>query len=1080
MPPEPSSAPPAQAPGKPATTTPGAAARLPGWWWRLRLRDVVVFTLPLALLGAYVFGSAIGDFRLLNQYDDWWSRAAHVPRLGWNRVKAMVTLPRRLQLEHRLAPEAEDAATFRLRVDRTRFWALSNGMPATRGEWLEAELVRGSELHPVEVRFRGDTSVHWTADKKSLTVKTGKRDFYKGHRRFALTLKDVLPQFLVNSLARDFDLLAPETAVAPVYVNDRFHGVYRFVEDVDESFLRRHGNMPGNVFRGDAAERGEYFKNVPRELFLNPYIWDRVAFNDRPGSIGDAALGRWIADLNGGTHADHERFLSWLDLDEMARYVALSMAAGDPYHMSGVHNQLWYEEPSSGKLHPVVWDLRLLPLEPAPQPVNRFLATLLRDPRVMAGALEELHGWLRDDRLLALARERLARPAERYAAELGIDRLRAGAISDVGDAGEALAQLAENLDVLRAWVGDARADAWSGRAPELGPEWLVLDVVVRGRAPLEMKVLGLRGPRAGGGTVELWADADLDGAPGDGDRPLEVADEGTAVRLLRPERLLAGTDTAGPGIGAAPVAYRYFLRVTDAPTDGPPGAAGELRARPYLGNAVTGGGARVGELEPGTVLPEGTTWHPWLRAEPTRRTIELAGEVHLDADLVVAPHETLLLAPGTRLVLAPNVSVLAKGRVLAAGTAAAPVEVVPADPDLPWGAFALQGSGADGSRFRHVRFRRGGGALLERVEYKGMVDVYWARDVSFEGCEFSDNVRCDDAINAVNADVDLLGCAFRDTAADAVDYDFSTGLIRGCSFERVGNDGVDLMSCGPTIADNRLRGAGDKGISVGEESFPLIYRNDVEDCAIGVEVKDFSRPLLAANTLRGCGVGVNAYLKNWRYGAGGWPVLFGNEVLENDRAEALDAASRRTRPRGDAARVLLWEAGLVPDEDGGWRRDPPPAPVADQRFRDGLESVAAGWRGDRLRRLHQRDHDLVVRAGRDGGRAGLGVDWSLEPGSDHVLLLEVATRWLEDARVGVVGADGREPRLVDLPILDDPAEYALVAVPLPPGDHRGLVLELGRGVETPAHPSGEGVLRLHRWTLHALPPGWRAPGEASE
>ena len=98
----------------------------------------------------------------------------------------------------------------------------------------------------------------------------------------------------------------------------------------------------------------------------------------------------------------------------------------------------------------------------------------------------------------------------------------------------------------------------------------------------------------------------------------------------------------------------------------------------------------------------------------------------------------------------------------------------------------------NGSRFRHVRFLGGGGALLERVEYKGMVDVHWADDVEFHSCEFAGNVRCDDAVNAVHADVDLFSCAFHDTAADAAD---STGLGPGGLGERAG-DGVEVAGEG--------------------------------------------------------------------------------------------------------------------------------------------------------------------------------------------------------------------------------------------------------------------------------------------
>jgi hypothetical protein len=72
--------------------------------------------------------------------------------------------------------------------------------------------------------------------------------------------------------------------------------------------------MPGNIFRADTAERGDYFKGLPREVFANPFIWDRAANNDRPGRVRHVVARAVPARPSTRARSkEHERFMQWLD-----------------------------------------------------------------------------------------------------------------------------------------------------------------------------------------------------------------------------------------------------------------------------------------------------------------------------------------------------------------------------------------------------------------------------------------------------------------------------------------------------------------------------------------------------------------------------------------------------------------------------------------------------------------------------------------------------------------------------------------------------------------------------------------------
>ncbi|MCC6409481.1 MAG: CotH kinase family protein [Planctomycetes bacterium] len=1032
----------------------------PSFWKRITLRGVVILTAPLIALALYLVVATVLDYQRVQQFDDWNASSKHVDRLGFNRIRALARLPRASELDQQFSPEDETRPVLRLFVDQNAFDAVANDILGRWGEELEGEVDEHGTLQKVGIKLRGDTSVHWTTMKKSFALRADRGRMFKGYRQLAFSAKEVLPAYLANSLPSEFGLVCADTAVVPVFLNDRFYGLFRFTETLDESFLRRHVLLPGNIYRGDAAERGEYFKHQERELFKNLYIWDRAAKNDRPGSFGTAALGEWLSALNGSTDADFERALSWVDRDELSRMLALMLACGDPFHMSGVHNQFWYEDPSSGLLHQIPWDIRLLDLErpPANSHFNRALRTFLRDPRIFDGALAELAKQRADGKLLAAATRRMDELDARFGDMLEYERLREGLIPDIGTREACLATLASNLELVGGWIADAGVAAHAERADD---GTVVLDLEARGFAAAEL--VGIEG--AGGAT--LFADSDFDGVRSEPDRAIELAADGA---LIAPERLYPGVDTSRPLLKPEPLAYRFFVV----------GARGDVA--PRLRNRHTGAAIVASDWPRGTVLHESTSQHPWRERAATGNAITLSGEVRLTETLVVDRHSTLTIEPGTRLVLGANVSVLAYGRVTAKGTADAPITFVNAEPRKPWGSLALQGEGTDRSEFEHVRFEGGGGALLDRVEYTGMVCVHNARDVYFRSCTFDSNLRCDDMIHADVADLFLIGCRFQNANGDAIDYDMSGGAVRMCSIDASANDGCDFMTCWPAVLNCTITNSGDKGISVGEASRPILFGNTIRDCNRGIEVKDTSEPVIAHTLIERCKTGIRARLKNWRYGYGGWPKVVNSIVADNANVFEFDAKTHVTVHGSQVgasddvqapvdATWLLQRFGLHAKSDRLGPLDaleggPPVPPLEHVEFEDDFGHPSDGWvRAAGVRRLDKRVEGLVATFKREPGAFGTTVAWKLDdPSKRYVLSVELGTQDMLAAELVVTAADGTE-LVTPLEVGRDPTRFQFAVVDLPNGSYRGLMV---RGEPNSAAQSGVSCVFVHRYDLVAL------------
>lgn len=1056
---------------------PGLLRRL---WLDLRLRDAVLITVvPLGMI-ALLFANAVLDYSRASQFDDWFGREAGVARAFSTRVHSVLTLPERLALRHRLDQDAPDAGIIRLDVPG-RAWDSLHGDPQRMwGEWVEGELRYGGTMVPVRIRKRGDNSVHWLTDKRTMTVRTTRAELYKRYRTFGLSAKDVVPAWLVNRLAQEFDLLAPATEVVPVFLNNRYYGVFRFIEVADESFLRSVDRIPGNIYRGDRAERGDYLKGVPRGLFENPYLWDRVAENDRWTAAGPDQIELQVRDLQSGAFADHLRTMERVDRRELARLFAYLLLMGDPYHMSGVHNQLVYEDPSTQLLHPIPWDVRLLDLaRPGPQVVNRWFRELLADPFVVDETIRELATRLADGRVLAAA-DSLVRTLEaRYAPHLAYDRLREGTIPPVGRGDDVLAQLRANARLLRRWT-DSSVVAWHVARADGG--LVVVDLESRGFTGANLDSLKLDGPVAG--PIGLRLDRNGDGVPGPEDSVVAISRRtaGSSVWLVpsRPVALYPAWETGGPGLGPGRMPYRLFLS----------GIPEDRRIEAAMSNRVTGGPVQTVPWEAGAAIAAPTGWHPWAYPDRRPRAHRLDGARRLSETLRIPPGDTLLIAPGTTLTLDPDVSIISRGLVLARATAARPIRVLPADPARPWGTFALQGHGADGSVIEHAEFVGGGGALVDRIEYTGMVNIHRADSVRFEHVEFVANLRSDDTFHALHArDFVLSNSRFVRANSDAVDVDLSSGLIADNTFVDSGGDAVDLMGSSPVIVGNRIAGAGDKGISIGEASHPFVFGNRIEGSVRGLEVKDRSAPLLLHNEVVGNGVGLVQQLKNWRYGDGGWATVVNSVFDHNQVRWEMDSVSRWTLAgvRGldslPAVPVDPWwlygSMGVsVPDRKPGlparWSWSAPTPPLVGGTFEDDFGDVADGWRPDGgTTRLEKRRGTLIIEVERVPGRATIGVPWDVGPAGATVVV-EASARDLLHVDLVALTDTGTVHRRFEPG--GDLAMFQWLAMDLAPGRYRGLavIAEPRPGLSRIQRTTGlsvltAGRLEVRRWGVYARP-----------
>ena len=171
----------------------------------------------------------------------------------------------------------------------------------------------------------------------------------------------------------------------------------------------------------------------------------------------------------------------------------------------------------------------------------------------------------------------------------------------------------------------------------------------------------------------------------------------------------------------------------------------------------------------------------------------------------------------------------------------------------------------------------------------GAVNFYES-DVDFINCGFTNN-HCEDALNTIRSLFYVKNCKISDTYADGFDADFCEGLIDNLSIEDTGNDAIDFSGSVVNIKRMDIHRAGDKGISVGEETHLNVTSTYINGANIGVASKDLSLLKINLVNMVNCKTGFAGYQKKPEFGPATIEVKrYGAEQV--DQLYLLDKGSK--------------------------------------------------------------------------------------------------------------------------------------------------------------------------------------------
>jgi hypothetical protein len=219
------------------------------------------------------------------------------------------------------------------------------------------------------------------------------------------------------------------------------------------------------------------------------------------------------------------------------------------------------------------------------------------------------------------------------------------------------------------------------------------------------------------------------------------------------------------------------------------------------------------------------------------------GDWLIDTPLVV--DGDLYISKGAHLKFSSNAYLIVKGGLRIYGSSSSPVilEGIVSD----WkGIHVLAGESSE-SFISNAIFKNTTGVSDGLLALTGGVNFYNGKvkmkDVKFNGSS------AEDALNIVNAAVDIDRISIWNSVSDAFDCDYCSGTITKSSFEEVGGDGLDFSGSKVDLEGLDFKNVKDKGLSVGEASRISITNSDFKSVGVGIAVKDGSTAIVESTKI---------------------------------------------------------------------------------------------------------------------------------------------------------------------------------------------------------------------------------------
>jgi len=749
-----------------------------------------------------------------------------------------------------------------------RSTALRNRILETgEDDWVKGSILSEKENNKkIKLRLKGDWLDHLKGDKWSFRVKMGSNEAWNRLRIFSVqtpAARYFLHEWLLHQFFEKEDVLTTYYDFVMLDLNGESKGVYAVEEHFDKVLLESRQRREGSIikFREDgfwtAMKRQMNATNlIQHQLKQNEKDWsgsDIRAFGEKAVLSSpllteqfEAAQNLMYQFLQGRPVAEV------FDVERLAKYYAICDVVGG-YHGISWHNQRFYFNPLTAKLEPIGFDGFY-----EPQKDRSFY--------LGQGALNKAFANSESlDRMLFMMPEFVAR-YNSFLYEFSSKDYLQNFMLEIGE------ELRYRERLLQTEFVDYDFDESEFMLEALGVHSMILP-----QNNLSLKVYA--SPSDGENQGLKIANVNS--------MPLEIIGYGRSVnninQYFETPQLLPGfmprqaLKAMNHNSRSSALLLDTFTRMT--------GAINYERQSPLLyENVSVGKQAKFlffrplgldtvfyAEIAPWSA-PQ-TEWQPQqsfakaaMNSNDMYRVSEGVvyfpkGKHAIEQPLIFPKGYRIHFEAGAQLDLTNQAFFLSNSPIFMYGTQEEPVVITSSDKSGR-GFHVMQTnsrSELNHSIFEYLNTVNEGGWTLT-----GAVTFYEA-DAHFLNCLFTKN-SCEDQLNMIRSEFTLEKSVISETFADGLDSDFCKGKLLNSHFYQTGNDGIDLSGSVIRIENVNIENAGDKGISVGEQTDATIFSAKITGAPIAIAAKDLSTLLIEDIQLINCRQGFTAFQKKPEYG----------------------------------------------------------------------------------------------------------------------------------------------------------------------------------------------------------------------
>jgi len=730
------------------------------------------------------------------------------------------------------------------KLQEKRKESLQRGVLFTReGDYVPAEIRHKGRTVKVKMRLKGDWARNPSDKKMSFRVQVKDGDHFLGMRRFSLQ----------NPKARIYDgdrlffeaikregILAPRHSFVDLTVNGTKTGIMALEEHFSKELLESQGRRAGVILRFDESmvwlaesenSKGRGFEGVYdnyKNATIKPFRLNRIKSSKKLTNELESATRLLRAFVDGALKPSQV-----FDPILMGRFIAVGDFWG-AWHGLRWHNLRFYYNAITGYLEPIGFDAGIAyNQEPAHDPTAEPIITKILDDsirKIYIKTLERLIEEAKDGTTVhwveGLTNDNLRALHKEYFWLEGVD-----------------------LDLLTQWA-EQKLNSVKRKDllyPKILQVYLVkneLDYYLELQNPLPYDVIV--------SDIQLLSDS-----------------KNEAVKLKLEGVPLFPFHLDSSEIGGIPTGKKIHLQRKDIDVGAQfmviANIKGDreihtIKSILYFSNAIK-------PILPQSTLAKTLSRHSYLKVDKKRNILRVkSGQWQVDSWLVVPEGFELLLSEGTTLNFKSSAGLLARGSVTIKGTKDSPVILQGIRSSTKanyWQGIVVMNSKSP-SHWSHVKIKNTKGIKNNDWVVSAGVTFYES-DVYLKNVTFSGN-RCEDALNIIRSNFDLMEVDINNAISDGLDADFSNGVVTGGVFENLGyaggGDGIDLSGSRVSITGTRFLNIADKAISVGEESYLISAQLSIQKVGVGIVSKDGSHTTVQNSKIMGTKLaGLMAYTK---------------------------------------------------------------------------------------------------------------------------------------------------------------------------------------------------------------------------